>query len=370
MVTFKCKRILIKKKKNIELIHCEFKGPNKPGDFKFEIEEELQNPKNKGQRTLWIFNDNHDHRKTYYEGTGNAVIRPYNKYGRYKKNPLSAGITTGTTDPYEGYNSLDTVTQPDQRSARTNIDEDMENIKNLLKTGNYNKVKIITNKQGLIGSQRFNINTNIKKYIKTELDKIIKELNDTLSNNSIIKKAVVFDFDKCLMEKHWWSTYKNNSINTINPKKEDFAHKDIEEIFHKCIDTENITLAVASFGRKDVIKKALLNLLGNKSEKIYVTTPSDYDGNQDGRSMGSKNIQLENIAGKYNIKPENIIFFDDDNNNIKEATKIGINAIKTAPFQTQEHKQLVYDFINNKIDNAKLGNLTKKKKYKKKKKKL
>jgi len=173
------------KSRNIELIECKYNGPNKPGDFKFEIKEELKKPIDKGQGTLWLFNDNHQHRKKSNKGGGNAVIRPYNKYGKYKSNPLSAGITTGTYGTLlksgKGYESLGDVIQSDGRSARKNIDEDMENIKILLKTGNYNKVKIITDENGLIGNKIFKIDIEVKLYIKDKLNKVIDELNNSSS---------------------------------------------------------------------------------------------------------------------------------------------------------------------------------------------
>jgi len=201
------------KSRNIKLIECTYNGPNKRGDFKFEIKEELKKPIDKGQGTLWLFNDNHQHRKKSNKGGGNAVIRPYNKYGKYKSNPHSAGITTGTYGTLfksgKGYESLDKVIQSDGRSARNNIDDDMKNIKELLKTGNYNKVKIITDENGLIGNKIFKIDIEVKHYIKDELNKVIDELNNSSSLQkkfNHIKKFNVMNNSK--IPNHYRTTYK------------------------------------------------------------------------------------------------------------------------------------------------------------------
>ena len=84
----------------------------------------------------------------------------------------------------------------------------------------------------------------------------------------------VFDFDKTLMSEHWWNKHKDASIEAINPEPKDFVHKNISKVFNDLM-SRGVNIAVASFGRTDVIKKAIdsLNLPKHLSDKIYITTP-------------------------------------------------------------------------------------------------
>jgi hypothetical protein len=53
----------------------------------------------------------------------------------------------------------------------------------------------------------------------------------------------------------------------------------------------------ASFGRADVIRKALVAVLGaERAEDVFVTTPGDFEGFKDGDSMGRKNAQLQRVC--------------------------------------------------------------------------
>jgi hypothetical protein len=35
------------------------------------------------------------------------------------------------------------------------------------------------------------------------------------------------------MEAHWWGTYKNKPLESINPQPQDFAHDDIGDLFQR-----------------------------------------------------------------------------------------------------------------------------------------
>jgi hypothetical protein len=57
-------------------------------------------------------------------------------------------------------------------------------------------------------------------------------------------------------------------------------------------------VAQASFGRHDVIRKAIRSAVGEElADRVYITTPGDFEGYRDGWAMkGYKNPQLEKIC--------------------------------------------------------------------------
>ena len=96
-------------------------------------------------------------------------------------------------------------------------------------------------------------------------------------------------------------------------------------------------VAIASFGRKDVIKKALKSILKKRANEVFVTTPSDFSdfGYKDGSNIGNKNLQLRYISEHFNVSLDKFLFFDDSDNNVRSARQINIEAIKAAPFNEE-----------------------------------
>ena len=121
------------------------------GDFLWEIE------KNKEENTLYIFNDNVEHHEKDNRGDGSAKIRPYNSYGNgYNGKIRSAGIATGKIRT-NGFETLkyNFTFKGKNYTAQKIIDEHIDEIKVLLKTGNYNKVKYSGDKNRQLGSKIF-----------------------------------------------------------------------------------------------------------------------------------------------------------------------------------------------------------------------
>lgn len=150
-----------------------------------------------------------------------------------------------------------------------------------------------------------------------------------------VKFVVCFDFDKCLMSDHWWGRYKNSPIDGIKPTPEDFAHDDIGDLLDRLLNMDGVQVAVASFGRRDVIYKAIASAVGEaRADTVYITTPGDFEGYRDGFSMGDqyKCAELEKLCNDIGVKPEQVIFFDDSEPNITHAVDMGVNAHVTAPF--------------------------------------
>ncbi len=83
--------------------------------------------------SLFLFNDNAVDHPTARMGGGNAVIRPYNKYGTFSAYPRSAGIPTGYSRSSGGYSAL-TI------SAQESIDGAIDEIEELLKLHKYHRI--------------------------------------------------------------------------------------------------------------------------------------------------------------------------------------------------------------------------------------
>merc|ERR1719272_1447915 len=89
-----------------------------------------------------------------------------------------------------------------------------------------------------------------------------------------INHVVCFDFDRCLMKSHWWGTHQNNPLAGIDPQPKDFAHDDIGDLLNRLFEMSGVQVAVASFGRHDVIRKAIRSAVGEElADTVYITTP-------------------------------------------------------------------------------------------------
>ena len=83
--------------------------------------------------------------------------------------------------------------------------------------------------------------------------------------------------------------YKNSPIDGIKPTPEDFAHDDIGDLLDRLLNMDGVQVAVASFGRRDVIYKAIASAVGEaRADTVYITTPGDFEGYRDGFSMGDQ----------------------------------------------------------------------------------
>ena len=133
-----------------------FKRKGKEGDFLHMIQS------GNHENSLFIFNDNEEEHFTYKRGRGNAVIRPYNCYSNSKI--YSAGISTGRKCS-GGYSVLDEET-------KKFIDLCVDEIKDLLKNGEYNTIYFSSNTNGFLGTSIFNVNIDVKMYITNEILKL------------------------------------------------------------------------------------------------------------------------------------------------------------------------------------------------------
>ncbi len=134
---------------DIDLIGINYTGPDKFGDFGWMIEQSEYND------SLFVFNDNQEDWGTDIVGGGNAVIRPYSK----KNPPRAVGISTGSKG--KGYQNL--------KYNRVFIDMNLATLKHILLTNKYKRVYWIVNKEGLLGTGIFNVDSDVINYISNQL---------------------------------------------------------------------------------------------------------------------------------------------------------------------------------------------------------
>jgi hypothetical protein len=82
------------------------------------------------------------------------------------------------------------------------------------------------------------------------------------------------------------------------------------------------TMAVVTFGRKEVVQKALDYALGTR-HGILIKTPGDYGVRDGSGELGDKNTQLADLAASFGFASSQIILVDDDRRNIDAAVNAG-----------------------------------------------
>ena len=138
----------------IQKVKSVFTSPETEGDFAWMIEQP------KYAQSLFIFNDNetqfnafHANQPTgLYAGGGNAVVRPF----QGGSHPRAAGIPTGDGAGYQHLSA----------HVKGIIDQALDYIENLLKSGRYNEIVFCTDPTGqTIGTGIFNTAPAVTNYI-------------------------------------------------------------------------------------------------------------------------------------------------------------------------------------------------------------
>lgn len=146
----------------LAVIPIQFKELHDYGDFNFMIKLEQYND------SLFIFNDNIEEHCSAKRGAGNAVIRPFNKYGLFKDYPRSAGIPTGSYKD-RGFKNLND-------NNKNIIDGAFEEIHELIKKYNYKRIFYSSEKDSdLVGTSLFEVDKEVLEYITNKI-KNLKEL--------------------------------------------------------------------------------------------------------------------------------------------------------------------------------------------------
>ncbi|MCY4046061.1 MAG: hypothetical protein OXE99_13415 [Cellvibrionales bacterium] len=175
-----------------------------------------------------------------------------------------------------------------------------------------------------------------------------KKIEDKKAQSSE-KHVIVIDFDRCLMKEHMYSKYKHTPTDEIAISEKDFGLDSPKTALNALLSDQANYLAIASFGRADIINKALDQVIEKKHrDKVIVKTPKDIGG-QDGvvPDPPNKNAMIVQIMKASGAKPENTIFFDDTDSNLTDAKALGIITKKAAPFN-EGSLQVVNQFIGKK----------------------
>lgn len=154
------------------------------------------------------------------------------------------------------------------------------------------------------------------------------------SNNELYMiRAVVFDFDNTLCNVN---TYSMNLIYLENKHLNNFFD-DYQKVYMllKIFNDLGIKIFIASFGKLSNIQYIVNKTFPNIFTNIY--TPDQFGFKTPfipddckcksikyNKSGYSKNLILKHIAKKYDLKFNNILYFDDDNANIDCAKLIGV----------------------------------------------
>ena len=142
--------------RTIKIVPSKFTRHHTQGDFKWEIEQDTE------PHTLYVFNDNEEDHYNCFAGGGNAVIRQYNAHS--EKQPIrSAGICTGNNG--NGYREL-TV------RVKAIIDRDVQEIRDLLATGHYVRIKYSSDGQNGLGTGIFTVGEDVKAYIVQQINSL------------------------------------------------------------------------------------------------------------------------------------------------------------------------------------------------------
>jgi hypothetical protein len=161
------------------------------------------------------------------------------------------------------------------------------------------------------------------------------------------KVSVVLDFDRCLMKDNFCYPHRDTSIAQVKVSENDFGLKSPRKDLNAFLDDQRVRLSIASFGRKDIINKALDLVIDEKHrDKIIVKTPQDVGGRDWYHpNPANKNKMIEQIAQETGIPFERTILFDDNSRNLTDTQKIGVASQYAEPFD-ENSLNVAKGFIN------------------------
>ena len=143
----------------------------------------------------------------------------------------------------------------------------------------------------------------------------------------------VFDFDLTILKIHSYAQNMTPSkVESMGWRKlmDQFADPIFFRDLINYLISQNKKVAIASFGKYNVIKAYLDRLFDNTS--IFgldnIITPMN---ERNIRPSDDKNEYLIGLVRDLNIDYKRVIFFDDDINNINKSKELGITAIQIDP---------------------------------------
>lgn len=152
-----------------------------------------------------------------------------------------------------------------------------------------------------------------------------------------LRGVAVLDFDCTLTSFHVFARFTHAPLPNIPIDANTFVDLEALRWFVGAARKSHADVAVATFGRRDVVDKALTFALGS-NHGVVISTPADhYDprfefADEDDRprcdegsqTLGDKNTQLKELSRRFNLT--NLILLDDDRHNVDAANKNGFVA--------------------------------------------
>jgi len=190
------------------------------------------------------------------------------------------------------------------------------------------------------------------------------------------RQLFVLDFDHTIARIHMWETYDDAALDDIPVNDKTFV--DIEA-FQELVGEARAyghEVAIATFGRRDVVEKTLCHALG-EFHGICIDTPEDHSGRYKNiqmaggailtpdkseennelaalaewhmdchKAFGDKNIQLAALAKRFHVAAGQILLLDDQLQNVQRAIRVGITARHVPHGLTRRVVvQLIDDFV-------------------------
>ncbi|CAE8630502.1 unnamed protein product, partial [Polarella glacialis] len=137
---------------------------------------------------------------------------------------------------------------------------------------------------------------------------------------------VVLDFDCTIMVEHLWARYRDAPLAKVHIQDDTFVDLAALRRFVASVRAGGHNVAVASFGRRDVIDKGLRVALGEEHQ-VVITTPADFGCPEGSGLLGNKNRQLAGLCDRFQATPDRILLVDDDAHNVEAALKAGFSAL-------------------------------------------
>ena len=172
-----------------------------------------------------------------------------------------------------------------------------------------------------------------------------------------LKKLVIFDFDECLMNESVAISFSEKTFEETREGWKLNGRLLMVQKTHTLLNThlkeDKIQFAIASFGRREVIRSVLFKLFPDDHQKIYITTPGDYENHRDTiGSLGNKNTQIKHIMKTFfgkGMRKKDVIFYDDSPNNVDAAQAqfpdMTIHLVKPFPIPIQPSAKTEDDII-------------------------
>ncbi len=155
----------------------------------------------------------------------------------------------------------------------------------------------------------------------------------------------IFDFDCTLTKFHVWGRFRKAPLPEVLIDADTFVDLPAFKAFVQKARSCDLEVAIATFGRRDVVNKALEFALGERHD-IAISTPADHvDPRYDFPNpmedepprcaegsdiLGDKNAQIAALCERFGVSVENASLADDDPNNVQKAVDSGIGYVEHA----------------------------------------